>query len=92
MSGSLHIFRREVVNDLPSFQINYNLAGRSFAKVVDGNNQLNEFLEVTAALPGDLVEAAWKQLEATGSANVVEVDIPESHAISNGMKIAPTDF
>ena len=92
MSGSLHIFRREVVNGLPHFQINYNLAGRSFAKVVDGDHQLNEFLEVAAALPGSLVEATWQQLDSSGSANLVEVEIPESKAIAHGMKIAPTDF
>ncbi len=92
MSGSLHIFRREVVNGLPHFQINYNLAGRSFAKVVDGDHQLNEFLEVAAALPGDVIEDAWKQLDSSGSASVVDVDIPESQAIAHDMKIAPTDF
>jgi hypothetical protein len=92
MSGSLHIFRREVVNGSPCFQINYNLAGRSFAKVVESVDQLNEFLEVAAALPEDLVDAAWKQLDSTGSANVVDVRIPESQAIANGMKLAPTDF
>jgi hypothetical protein len=92
MSGSLHIFRREVVNGLPAFQINYNLAGRSFAKVVDGDHQLNEFLEVAAALPADVIEETWKQLDSSGSANIVEVDMAESHAIAQDMKIAPTDF
>ena len=92
MSGSLHIFRREVVNGLPAFQINYNLAGRSFAKVVDGDHQLNEFLEVAAALPGELIEEAWKQLNASGSANIVEVHMAESQAVAQDMKIAPTDF
>jgi hypothetical protein len=92
MSGSLHIFRREIVNGLPAFQINYNLAGRSFAKVVDGDHQLNEFLEVAAALPGEVIEEAWKQLNASGSANIVEVHIPESQAIAQDMKSAPTDF
>ncbi len=92
MAGSLHIFRREVVNGLPSFQVNYNLVGRSFAKVFEGDHQLNEFLEVTASLPGEIIEEAWKQLNSSGSANVVGVDIPESQAISNDMKVAPTDF
>ena len=92
MSGSLHIFRRDVVNGVPAFQINYNLAGRSFAKVVDGDHQLNEFLEVAAALPGDVIEEAWKQLDSSGSANIVEVDIPESQAIAQDMKFTPTDF
>ena len=92
MSGSLHIFRRAVVNGLPAFQINYNLAGRSFAKVVDGDHELNEFLEVAAALPGGVIEDAWKQLNSSGSANVIDVDIPESQAIAHDMKIAPIDF
>ncbi|HEX6880524.1 MAG TPA: hypothetical protein VF135_09180 [Terriglobales bacterium] len=92
MSGSLHIFRRDVVNGLPFFQVNYNLAGRTFAKVLEGDSQLNEFLEVAAALPGDLVEATWKELDSAGVANVVEVSIPESKAVAHGMTIAPTDF
>ncbi|MDT8068648.1 MAG: hypothetical protein ROO76_10850 [Terriglobia bacterium] len=92
MAGSLHIFRREVANGLPCFQVNYNLAGRSFARVFEGDHQLNEFLEVTASLPGEVIEEAWKQLDSAGSANIVDVDIAESQAISNNMKSAPTDF
>jgi len=92
MSGSLHIFRRDVVNGNPYFQVNYNLAGMTFAKVLDGDAQLNEFLEVAAALPDDLVEAAWKQLDSTGVANIVDIDFAESQAMANGMTSAPTDF
>jgi hypothetical protein len=92
MSGSLHIFRRDVVNGTPFFQVNYNLAGITFAKVLDGDAQLNEFLEVATALPGDLVEAAWKELDTTGVANIVDIDFPESQAIAHGMTSAPTDF
>jgi hypothetical protein len=92
MSGSLHIFRRDVVNGTPYFQVNYNLAGMTFAKVFDGDAQLNEFLEVATALPGDLVDAAWMQLDSTGVANIVDVDFAESQAIAHGMISAPTDF
>jgi hypothetical protein len=92
MSGSLHIFRRNVVNGNPYFQVNYNLAGRTFAKVLDGDSQLNEFLEVATALPDDLVEAAWKQLDSTGVANIVDIDFAESQAVAHGMTSAPTDF
>lgn len=92
MSGSLHIFRRDVVNGAPCYQINYNLVGRSYAKVVDGDSQLNEFLEVAAALPDDLVEATWRQLDSSGVANIVDVHIGVGQAIANGMVAAPTDF
>jgi hypothetical protein len=92
MSGSLHIFRRDVVNGNPFFQVNYNLAGMTFAKVLNGDDQLNEFLEVAAALPADLVDATWKELDSTGIANVVDVNIPESQAMAHGMTSAPTDF
>ena len=92
MSDSLHIFRRDVVNGSPYFQVNYNLAGRTFAKVLHGDAQLNEFLEVATALPDDLVDAAWKQLDSTGSANIVEINFAESQAVAHGMTLAPTDF
>lgn len=92
MSGSLHIFRRDVVNGNPYFQVNYNLAGRTFAKVLGGDSELNEFLEVTTALPDELVAAAWKQLDSTGLANIVDVDFAESQAVACGMTPAPTDF
>ncbi len=92
MSGSLHIFRRNVVNGTPFFQVNYNLAGRTFAKVLDGEGQLDEFLEVATALPEDLIAEAWKQLESIGVANIVDIDFGESKAVAHGMTAAPTDF
>ncbi len=92
MSGSLHIFRREIATGLPCFQVNYNLAGRTFAKVFEGDHQLNEFLEVTAALPARLIEDAWEQLNSSGSANIVDVHIRQASAVENDMKAAPTDF
>ncbi len=92
MSGTLHIFRREVVNGTTLFQVNYNLAGRSFAKVLDSPDELMEFLEVTAALPNNLVESIWAELNRAGIANVGDVVINETEAVGNGMRETPSDF
>ncbi len=92
MSGTLHIFRREVVNGGTFFQVNYNLPGRSFAMVLDGQHQLSEFLEVIAALPTDLVDAIWGELNRAGLANVADVVIDEGQAVGHGMKETPSDF
>lgn len=92
MAGSLHIFRREVVNGTTFYQINYNLAGHSFAKVLESRDQLDEFLTIVAALPDDLVDAAWKELDRNGVVNLGDVVIAESSAVAHGMKITPTDF
>ncbi len=92
MSGSLHIFRREVVNGGTFYQVNYNLPGRSMAMVLNGQEQLAEFLEVIAALPADLVDSVWAELNRGGYANVAEVEISEGQAVGHGMKETPSDF
>ncbi len=91
MSGSLHIFRRDVVNGSPFYQVNYNLAGRSFAIVLDPAD-LDEFLGTTAALPENVVAAALREIDATGKAHVLDVHIPESEAVGVGMLETPSDF
>lgn len=91
MSGSLHIFRRDVVNGSPFYQINYNLAGRSFA-IVLGSDELDEFLGTTAALPEDMIDAALREVHNTGRAHILDVDIPEGEAVGLGMLDTPSDF
>jgi hypothetical protein len=92
MSGTLHIFRREVVNGSPLYQINYNLASRSFAIVLQSQHELDDFLTIVAALPDDLADATLSELNRNGSVNVSDVLIAENAAVAHGMKITPTDF
>jgi hypothetical protein len=91
MSGSLHVFRRDVVNGQPFYQINYNLTGRSFAKVLD-RDELEEFLAVAAALPDDVVDEAFREIDNTGKAHILDVKISEGEVIGHGMVETPSDF
>lgn len=91
MAGSLHIFRRDVVNGSPFYQVNYNLAGRSFA-IVLGPEHLHEFLGTTAGLPEQLVLEAVKEVDTSGKAHVLDVEISEGEAVGIGMLEAPSDF
>ena len=91
MSGSLHVFRRDVVNGSSFYQLNYNLAGRSFAIVLDPA-QLEEFLGATAAVPEDLIAATFQELEKTGKAHLMDVHIAQGEAIVLGMVETPRDF
>lgn len=92
MSGTLHIFRRDVVNGSPFFQVNYNVPGSSFAKVLDSSAQLDEFLTVVAALEPEIIDDVFQELDRTGSANLTEVFINEQEAVAHGMKHTPSDF
>ena len=91
MSGSLHVFRRDVVNGEPLYQINYNLTGRTFAKVLD-RDDLEEFLAVTAALPDDVVAAAIREVDDTGKAHILDVKISEGEVAGHGMLETPSEF
>jgi hypothetical protein len=91
MAGSLHIFRRDVVNGSPFYQVNYNLAGRSFAIVLNPAD-LDEFLVGIAALPDDLVADAIRQLDATGTVYLLDVEISQGEAVGLGMLETPSDF
>lgn len=91
MSGSLHIFRRDVVNGSSFYQLNYNLAGRSFAIVLDPS-QIEEFLGMTAALPDDLIAAAIHEVDNTGKVHILDVHIGQGEAVGLGMVATPSDF
>jgi hypothetical protein len=91
MSGSLHIFRRDVVNGSPFYQVNYNLSGRSFAIVLNPVD-LDEFLGSIAALPEDIIADAIREVDASGKAHILDVEIPEGEAVGLGMLEAPSDF
>lgn len=91
MAGSLHIFRRDVVNGSPFYQVNYNLAGRSFAIVLN-EHDLDEFLSTTAALPDELIDNAMRDINNTGKVHILDVEISEGEAVGHGMLEAPSDF
>jgi hypothetical protein len=91
MSGSLHIFRRDVVNGSPFYQVNYNLAGRSFAIVLDPH-ELDEFLGATAGLPDELIDSALREVNNAGKAHILDVEISEGQAVGHGMIETPSDF
>ncbi len=91
MAGSLHIFRRDVVNGSPFYQVNYNLAGRSFAIVLSPEH-LEEFLASTAGFPEKLVAETMDEVDANGKAHVMDVEISEGEAVGHGMLEAPSDF
>lgn len=91
MYGTLHIFRRSVVNGAPVFQVNYTFGGRSFAKVMEGEHALRDFLLVSVGLEPKIVDGVWHQM-ATGNATVDDVSLSDNDAIANGMVEAPSDF
>ena len=85
------MFRRDVVNGQPLYQVNYNLTGRSFAKVLD-RNDLEEFLGGAAALSHDVVEEAVREVDNSGKAHILDVEISAGEVISHGMVATPSDF
>jgi len=91
MSGSLHIFRRDVVNGSPFYQLNYNLAGRSFAIVLEPKDA-DHFLGEAAALPDELIAQALDEVDKTGRVHLLDVEIPLGEAVGMGMTETPSDF
>lgn len=73
------------------YQVNYTFGGRSFAKVMEGEHALRDFLLVSVGLEPKIVDGVWHQM-ATGSATVDDVSLSDNDAIANGMVEAPSDF
>jgi hypothetical protein len=92
MAGTLHIFRRLQVNGPDLYQVNYTIAGRSFAVVLNGRNQLRDFLEQDTALEPVLLTELWRQLDASGSGVVAGIFLSEHDTASLGMVELPSDF
>jgi uncharacterized protein involved in outer membrane biogenesis len=92
MSGTLHVFRRSVVNGDSHYQVNYTTAGSSYARVFDTDAGLTDFLIESGALEEGDVNAFWDALAANGSATVSEVSIPEGEAAMMGLKQTPSEF
>lgn len=91
MAGTLHIFRRSVVNGTPHYQVNYNTAGNSFARVFETETGLTDFLIQTGALEEDEVNNFWDSVVTDGHATIADVHIQEPEASQFGMRQAPSD-
>ncbi len=91
MPGTLHIFRRFVANGPTLYQLNYTEDSRSYAKVLENEAQLREFLLENLALAPSAMDSIWDQLQ-TGSATIDGLQISYNEANANGMIEAPSDF
>ncbi len=91
MPGTLHIFRRAVANGPTLYQLNYTIDSRTYAKVLESEAQLSEFLVENLALSPDAIDNIWDQMRA-GSATIGGLAISYNEANANGMIEAPSDF
>ncbi len=91
MSGTLHIFRRNVANGPTLYQLNYTVDSRTYARVLESDGQLSEFLIENLSLAPASVDTIWQEL-SSGSAIIEGVDISYNEANANGMIEAPSDF
>jgi len=89
MAGTLHIFRREVVNGPVLYQINYTEDRHTYARVFESEGALEEFLAANLALTPNLVRDLWRGLRS-GSATLEGVTL--SYHEAKGMTEAPSDF
>jgi hypothetical protein len=92
MAGTLHVFRRSVVNGDSHYQVNYTTTGSSYARVFDTDSGLTDFLIESGALEEGDVNAFWDALASNGSATVPDVNISEGDAPMMGLKQTPSDF
>ena len=91
MAGTLHIFRRNVANGPTLYQLNYTVDSRTYAKVLESEGQLNEFLVENLSLAPAAVDVVWDELRS-GTAIIEGVEISYNEANANGMIEAPSDF
>jgi hypothetical protein len=91
MPGTLHIFRRNVANGPTLFQLNYTIDSRTYAKVLENESQLNEFLSENLSLAESSIETVWEELR-NGTAIIEGVELDYNEANANGMIEAPSDF
>lgn len=91
MPGTLHIFRRSVVNSVPFFQVDLTVDNYTYAKVVNSEAGLREFLVEEAGLDTTEMDTIESQLQS-GSATIHNIEIAEHEAIAMGMVKAPTDI
>ena len=77
---------------VPEYQITLNAGGASWARSLEGDGELMNFLESGLALRKDIVDAAVRQLHETGHANIPAVEIGENEAPALGLVKTPIDF
>jgi hypothetical protein len=92
MPGTLHVFRRKVVNGGEHFQVNYTVAGKSFAKVLEDAEELRSFLDVDMALSPQIADSMWREIMKHGSAYIEDVHMNVLEATAKGMVEAPSEF
>ena len=91
MNGTLHIFRRRVVNAGDLYQVNYTTAGSTFARVFDSQPELRDFLLELGLTPSDL-DSAWTALTRSGNLTLEDLEISPEQAAALGMTHADVDF
>ncbi len=84
MKGYLHIFRtgiREGPHELrtPQYQINYTVAGRTYARILEEPELMNFFRE-GIAMDSALMTQAVEQLRATGQTTIGDLELTENDA------------
>lgn len=91
MSGTLHIFRRLIVNGGEIYQLNYTATGSTFAKVFGSQHELHNFL-LELGLEPSSVDSAWTALTRSGKLTLDDLDLSPQQAASLGMTHADVDF
>jgi hypothetical protein len=92
MTGTLHIFRRRIVNGGEFYQVNFTSIGSTFAKVFATPDELNEFLRSGLALEPSAVDALWQAISHGGSTSADDIEVSPQQAVALGMTHADVDF
>jgi hypothetical protein len=77
---------------IPEYQITLIAGGASWARSLEGDDELGTFLESSLALRKDIVDAALRELRETGRAMIPGVEMPENEAPALGLVKTPIDF
>ncbi|MGA2961009.1 MAG: hypothetical protein ABSD96_05005 [Candidatus Korobacteraceae bacterium] len=91
MSGTLHIFRRRIVNGGDTYQLNYTTAGSTFAKVFGSHHELHNFL-LELGLERSALDSALTALTRSGNLTLDDLDVSPQQAAALGMTHAEVDF
>ena len=92
MQGTLHVFRRRIVNGGEIYQVNFTYTGSSFAKVFSTEKELNEFLLAGLALEPSAVDDLWEDIARAGTAWTDDIDVSPQQATALGMIHSDVDF
>ena len=91
MSGSLHIFRRSVVNGSTHYQVNYNTANSTYARVFDNHDELRDFLISVAEMSPGEIDEFWTEIHQRNSVTLSDIDISEQDTDFLGFKQSPSE-